>query len=55
MLRILKFLWTGKWGHDCKHKWEIRREGNITSYGDKIGYYYELQCKKCGDLKERRF
>jgi hypothetical protein len=42
-------------GHD--HKWAIVREGQIfdgdhpSSNATAIGYYYNLRCEKCGNIK----
>jgi hypothetical protein len=37
----------------CRHEWEIIRSGRITEGSRVTGTYYELQCKKCGDVKCR--
>lgn len=38
----------------CEHKWEIILQGNIEHHdrsGIRIGRYYMLQCKNCGNIK----
>jgi hypothetical protein len=36
------------------HEWKIIRWGNIANEkGKKIGTYYHLRCKKCGEVVER--
>lgn len=42
----------------CEHKWIIHKEGIITSQWDKdtkVGTFYTLKCKKCGDLKNNNY
>lgn len=54
-MRLLAFLWSGCW-----HEWEII--GKVDLFGDGFGNMtdlptsrrYELQCKKCGDVKARK-
>lgn len=47
MLRIFEFLISGQW---CSHRWNIIRQG-LYSDGFKDGYYYDLQCEKCGNIR----
>lgn len=38
----------------CRHQWEVRDQYNINSHGTRIGTLYVLQCKHCGDIKQKR-
>lgn len=50
MLALIKLLIFGYW--PCKHEWETIKTGRYT--GDfNSGTYYDLRCKKCGDVKAR--
>lgn len=48
MFRFIKFLFTGDWH---LHEWEIIGRGRLTTDDSLTGYYYHLQCKKCGKVK----
>lgn len=40
----------------CEHKWAILQAGPIVSKDrDPIGFYYTLQCEKCGDIKRKNW
>jgi hypothetical protein len=40
--------------HVCEHQWEILDSGSIVeSRNIKIGVFYNLRCKKCGELTVR--
>ena len=44
----------------CKHNWKTIKQGEILSrtgpeFGAVIGYYYILQCEKCGKIKKENF
>lgn len=54
MLRILKFLFTGRWG-GCEHVWQVEESFKKVRQGSNIPHavVYTLQCKKCGDLKTK--
>lgn len=39
----------------CKHEWEIINKGTVSSQGRKVGVFYVLQCKHCGELKQEQF
>ena len=41
--------------HECNHKWKIIKTGPVTGDNNtRIGYYYDLQCEKCGTISEKR-
>jgi len=50
MLRLIRFLITGSW-HE--HEWVVIREGELTSHCGARGTRYILQCKTCGDIKNK--
>jgi hypothetical protein len=52
MIRILKFLWTGKWRY-CFHKWTFVRSYSIMGNGYKnpVGEKQVLECANCGERK----
>lgn len=41
-------------GTFCNHKWEILREGKLRVNGHEAGFYYDLRCPKCGNIKCKR-
>ena len=57
MIKLLEFLFTGKWA--CTHKWETFKEHILTTRVDekkepfKIEYLYVLRCIKCGELTSK--
>lgn len=50
MKALLSFLWSGCW-----HRWTIHREGPFeTKLSGAIvdrGWYYDLRCEHCGNIK----
>lgn len=39
-------------GSFCVHKWEVIKEGpRLNSRKETEGYYYDLRCTKCGNIK----
>jgi hypothetical protein len=44
-------LWNLIVGQFCHHRWEIVRTGPRTSWDGGSGVYYDMQCKKCGNVK----
>ena len=53
MKRIIRFLWTGQWAikPECEHEWAILNTYSISIFGKSQPDQYDLQCKKCGDIK----
>lgn len=42
-------------GNFCRHTWEIIRQSPVVSNSNIVrGYYYDLRCSKCGNIKETR-
>lgn len=39
----------------CRHEWQTVRQGPIVANfgGTPHGYFYDLRCEKCGDMKTR--
>jgi hypothetical protein len=38
----------------CEHKWVILHKGPILDPAhDPMGYFYNLQCEKCGNVKRK--
>ena len=38
----------------CEHKWVILHKGPILDEArDPVGYFYNLQCEKCGGIKRK--
>ena len=41
----------------CDHKWEVKEEHSLVSVENenrKTGFFYVMQCKKCGELTKRQ-
>lgn len=60
MIRIIKFLITGRWSK-CDHEWSIidRYEIDVTRNSEFRKHTFTretiiLQCKKCGDVKIKK-
>ena len=58
---MLKWLWRLVWGEDeprCEGcEWEIMREVMLVAegYEHPVGVEYHMKCKKCGDIKRKKF
>lgn len=48
MLKLIKFLFTGEW---CSHNWKVIKAWRNLYMGKEDGFYYDLQCQKCGNIK----
>lgn len=42
---------TWLFGSFCFHKWKVVMQGKLIEKSKMVGYYYNLQCTKCGDIK----
>ena len=50
---MLSWLFERLVGQFCRHEWEIVRQGISTKGGVDCGGWYDLHCKKCGDIKSK--
>jgi hypothetical protein len=39
----------------CHHEWKIESDGPHNMDGRLYGHYYDLRCKKCGDMNKKTF
>ena len=50
MIKLWQFLW-----HGCWHDWKFINKGHLEHEGNRVGQYYQYQCKKCERIEDRNY